>query len=551
MGIAPKKVVLISFYDRVCLSTRLLSGVLKTAGHDPYLLYFKDDRAAVIEGVDPNSLYFQYVFNNNIFGCGEDINPPSEAELRLLFDKVAELAPDVVGISARSPVKRLARAIVAELRKRLPRARFIGGGYGPTVEPAEFLQFLDFVCLGEADTVIAHLVSADDPRRLNNIAWLDPQGRLAHNALAPATDLDNLPYPDWEFGQKFLIEDNAIVPLEKAYDTRTYDIFVSKGCPSSCTYCQACQWPEMIGRFGAKMPKVRLRSPQSVIDELLYAKQRFNIAYVRFMDSIFGWNKAWLNEFLDLYDQKIGVDFFCNTDVRFIDEEAIRRLARSGLRITQIGIQSVDEEQRRQVMGRRIINVQIKAYAEMLIRNNITIQYDIIHWNPFDTTAQMAGGIDFLRTLPKADEVVVYQLKLLPGSKLHARFLEERPMGLSAEEYEYWAWLFTMVLRSEETDALVSAVMADPIYRAQPRLLKTLCAQTLSQRQHREKMFAARTIQKGEQIRSMMLKRVKSTLKEGVDFEEREKVDGRVAKRTIEKDELLRWEDFYTSYQQK
>ena len=368
MSFSPKRVVLISFYDRVCLSTRQLASLLKKGGHEPYLLYFKDDRAAVIEQIDMQSAYFQYVFNNNYFGCGEDVNPPSEIEIRLLLDKIEEIHPDVIGISARSPAKELSRRIVNKLRQRLPAARFIGGGYGPTVEPADFLQFLDFVCLGEADAVICDLVEKKDPTKLNNIAWLNKE-KLTHNPLSPVTHLDQLPFPDWEFNRKKLIEDDKMVPLEKAYDTKTYDLFVSKGCPSNCTYCQACQWPRMYGFYGQTMPKVRLRTPQSVIDELIYAKDRFDIAYVRFMDSIFGWNKKWLIEFMDLYDRYIGVDFFCNTDVRYIDEARIKRLAQSGLQVTQIGIQSVDEKMRSAVMGRSITDEQIKTYAQILLRS--------------------------------------------------------------------------------------------------------------------------------------------------------------------------------------
>jgi anaerobic magnesium-protoporphyrin IX monomethyl ester cyclase len=550
MAWTAKKVVLISFYDRVCLSTRTLSSLLKAAGHDPHLVYFKDDRAAVIETVDMDGRYFQYVFNNNYYGCGEDVNPPTETELQLLYDQITELRPDVVGISARSPAKELSRRIVTELRKRLPTARYIGGGYGPTVEPDYFLQFLDVVCLGEADAVISDLVGRDDPTRVGNAAWL-ADGELMCNPLSDITPLDDLPFPDWEFGQKHLVEDNAIVPLEKAYDTKTYDIFASKGCPSSCTYCQACQWPRMYRHYGGHIPKIRLRTPQSVIDELAYARERFGIEYVRFMDSIFGWNKKWLFEFLDLYDRHIGVDFFCNTDVRYVDEERIQRLAQSRLHVTQIGIQSVDERNRHEIMGRTITDRMIRDYAETLVRNHITIQYDIIHWSPFDSDRTLSQGVSFLRTLPKSDEVVVYQLKLLPGSFLHDRYVRERPAYLPPKTYEFWAWIYTMILRSPETDALVDMALSNPRYREQPGLLKTWCADTLNGRNVREKMFAARTIQKGEQIRSMMLRRAGTDLTEGVSFEDREKVAGRIAKKTIAKGEILRWEDLYTSYQKK
>ena len=52
-----KKVVLISFYERTSENTRMLSRVLKGAGHVPYLLMFKDDRATVINTLNKSNRY--------------------------------------------------------------------------------------------------------------------------------------------------------------------------------------------------------------------------------------------------------------------------------------------------------------------------------------------------------------------------------------------------------------------------------------------------------------------------------------------------------------
>ena len=126
-----QEVVLICFYDRVCLSTRTLSSLLKAAGHDTHLVYFKDDRAAVIDTVDMDGRYFQYVFNNNYYGCGEDVNPPTETELQLLYDQITELRPDVVGISAPEP----RQGVESADRHRASEANPDGPGYRGRVWP--------------------------------------------------------------------------------------------------------------------------------------------------------------------------------------------------------------------------------------------------------------------------------------------------------------------------------------------------------------------------------------------------------------------------------
>ena len=97
---------------------------------------------------------------------------------------------------------------------------------------------------------------------------------------------------------------------------------------------------------------------------------------------------------------------------------------------------------------RKITNDMIQKYTETLVKNQVKIQYDIVLWNPFDTNETMATGVDFLRKLPKADDVAIYELKVLPGSKLHSMVLKQKPKYLPNEDYEYWGWVFTMILRS-------------------------------------------------------------------------------------------------------
>lgn len=543
-----KKVILISFYDRVSMSTRSLSSVLKNAGHKAYLIYFKDDRSAVKDSVDDNNRYYQMIINNKFIGCGEDVNPPVESEFKLLVEKVLEINPEVIAISTRSIAKELSKKVTQLLREVLPDALYIGGGFGPTIEPEKFLEFLDFVCLGEGDRAILEMVTSDDLKKLDNVAWLE-NGQLQYNELAKAAVVDELLCPDWDLGDKYLIEDEKVIPMGEAYDIKTYDIFASRGCPSNCTYCMACHWDRMYEKYGCNMPKVRLRSVDSVIDELVIAKEKFDLEHVRFMDSIFGYNKKWFFEFMDAYDEKIGLKFFCHLDERFIDEERIKRLAASGINYTTVGIQSANTKIRYDVMNRNISDDGLVEYAETLTNNGIKLKYDIIGWNPFENNETLRSGIDFLKRLPKGELTIVFKLQIFPGSAIHCLREQKKPKPLTSKEYEYWAWIYQMILRSKETEQIADFALKYNSFKDNPRILRELLDEVESKRAVREKIFAARDIKKGKIVTRLMLEPRETDEQTGIFYDDKEKVLSKVARRDVKKGDMVLLEDFFGAYQ--
>ena len=541
-----KKIVLIAFYDKVSLSIRLLSGILRKNGHDPTLIYFKDDRIVILDHFIENSRFYQLINDGKHVGCGGDVNPPTQREFEILKDKVKKINPDVVGISTRSATKDLGIKVALILKEELPNAVYVTGGYGPTTEPEYFLKAFDYVCLGEGESFAESI--DNDFKNISNMAWREG-GKLRYNKLANHSDLNEIPYPDWTPDDKFLVEDNKIVDLAETYDRKTYDIFASRGCPSNCSYCMANQWRNFYKKFGSKKyPKVRVRSPQSVIEELIFARNEYDINYVRFMDSIFGLNEKWLFEFLDLYDSQICLDFFCNLDVRFTKKRIIERLKESGLKNSTVGIQGVDEEIRRIVINRKISDSQIIDYAWMMHESGIKFQYDIIHWNPFDTGKTLSNGVTLLKKLPRNKNVAIFELKFFPNSKLSRLYSEKKPKYLPNNIYEFWAWLYIMILKNEQFDPIVDLLLEYDAFKKTPSILKDIYNETIGRFKSDVKIVSRRKILKGELITTMMLDSMETAKDKGISFDERFKLINLTVRKDIAKNRLLQWNDFYGSY---
>ena len=274
-----KKILLISYYGRVCLSTKVLSAVLRDAGHQTHLIYLKDDRSTQVDTINPDSKCFQFIradIGGAIYGSGTDVNPVTPIEMDLLAQKALEIDPDVVALSSRSVHLDLSRTVSRRLKAVLPRARFIAGGYGPSLEPEKYLEFVDYVCIGKGDSAIIDLVEQADPASSPNVASII-NGRLHVSALDNPRDLDARPFADWGLENKIMIEDDTVFPLHTKYDPKSYVVIASEGCPSNCTYCQACQWPSIYALYGGRAKKVVMRSPDNVIAELKEAKAKLNI----------------------------------------------------------------------------------------------------------------------------------------------------------------------------------------------------------------------------------------------------------------------------------
>lgn len=535
-----KKVVLICFHDRICLSIRALSAELKRKGHIVYLLFIKDERSAVIRELNKNASNYQIRINGELVGFGEDVNPISKREKQLIQEIVNKIKPDVVGISARTGSIDLARKIVRLIRNEVPNARYIGGGYGPSLQPEVFLRFLDCVCIGEAESIIDNLVCTNDIKSVNNICYVQ-KGRLQYNKMSEPININDLPIPDWSRDNKYLIEDNRSKGFNSLSNGGVYDILTSRGCPSSCTYCMACQWGNVYKRFGAKFPRIRQRSARNVIQELEYAVNQLGAEYIRFRDSIFGFDKTWLKEFINMYDKEIGLPFHCLLDERYVDDDTIKWLAQSGLERTTVGIQSVDEKIRKTIFNRQTTNKELLLFAETLTKYGIKIRYDIIGWNPFEDEKILSEGMTLLSAFPKAMDVFVIQLNMFPGSPIRQLYKKIKPQGLSIEKYDYWAMIYTLILYSTKTAKEAWQIETKPgCGRGKVEIANAL--QAMSNNIELLKLTCRINIKKGDVLHNSMVCASQSS-ETGIPWKEKYRVIGCTLKHDLLSGDQICWDD--------
>ena len=105
------------------------------------------------------------------------------------------------------------------------------------------------------------------------------------------------------------------------------------------------------------------RSVDSLIDELVFAKEEYGVRYVEFADETFTLRRQWVKEFCDRYGKEVGLPFIFQTRADCVDYEVLRVIREAGCDIISFGIESGNEEFRRTVLRRRVSDEQIiKAF---------------------------------------------------------------------------------------------------------------------------------------------------------------------------------------------
>lgn len=331
-----KKIVFVNpaFHN---IGIEYLSAVAKAEGHETALV------------IAPNLFLDAYV---RIPSLARFFRPDDR-----VIREVRAHAPDIVAFSLLTVdvpwFKRIAPRI-----KKATNATIIAGGIHPTSAPADMLSngSLDAVIIGEGEKTLVEFLNSHDAGSfdsgISNLASWENGELISNPPASYIEDLDSLPFPDKE-----LFADTPLRPESVVYTT-----IGMRGCPFNCTYCNNSVYKRLYG----KRKKPRTRSPENIINELVSAKEKYGMKTVFFVDEIFGIKKNWLRSFADLYASRVGLPYIAYTNSLFVDDEYAKLLVESGCVRVNIGVQTLNEEKRREIFHRKETNKQIlNAFSSM------------------------------------------------------------------------------------------------------------------------------------------------------------------------------------------
>jgi anaerobic magnesium-protoporphyrin IX monomethyl ester cyclase len=228
------------------------------------------------------------------------------------------------------------KVIIQTIKNINPNIKTIVGGGMVTAEPQLVMENIgaDFGVVGQGEITICELAEAlkkgADLNCINGLVFKEG-GLLKWNpARAEITDLDSLPFPDYDIFDYPQIPNmiNHIIGLPK----KCIHITASRSCPYNCTFC-----------YHPSGSKYRRRSIDGIFAEIDFMIERYEIDHISMVDELFAAGKDRLSDFCDRM-KSYSQDFSCQLRVDSVDEEMLIKLKEAGCILISYGIESADNE---------------------------------------------------------------------------------------------------------------------------------------------------------------------------------------------------------------
>lgn len=254
----------------------------------------------------------------------------------LVDEVVRRERPDVVGITATTPLANQVRDISYLVKEVSPEIITVAGGAHPTALPEETLRqsALDHVAFGEADWTVPDLLDGKPGDTVPGLYWRDGD-HVGHTPAADLhTDLDALPMPAWDL---YPPEANARMTKLIARYRPVTTVEFSRGCVYRCDFCGS---KNTMGRG------YRKKSPERCAEELVRIG-RLGFREAVLVDDIFTTNNDWAAAVCEeIIRRDPGVAWTCTNGIRVdsANDELFALMKRAGCYRVYFGFESGNQQ---------------------------------------------------------------------------------------------------------------------------------------------------------------------------------------------------------------
>jgi radical SAM superfamily enzyme YgiQ (UPF0313 family) len=315
---------------------------------------------------------------------------------------------DVVGLGFVGGYYQYAKAlkISRAVRAAKRRVHYILGGHGPSPEPEYFLGKMeaDAVVCGEGERAVHEAIRRDGIFRGHRIE-----------------DIDSIPFPAWNlFPMDYytLMREPHIRNNE-----RCFPVITARGCPFKCNFCYRMD------------TGVRLRSAESIVEEVQKLKADYGVSYIAFNDELLMTSEARTYELCEAF-MGLGIRWNCMGRLNFAKPELIQTMKRAGCVFINYGIECLDDQCLKN-MNKNLTVEQITKGIEATLSAGVSPGFNIIFGNIGESEKTLQAGVDFLLKYDDHSQLrTIRPVTPYPGSPLYYHAIEKGLLGDVADFYE-------------------------------------------------------------------------------------------------------------------
>jgi len=338
---------------------------------------------------------------------------------------------DIIGITAMTPTINSAIRIAKGVKQNNPNSTIILGGPHATILPEEILNNvpeIDIIVRGEGEETIVELCNALENHKnksIENIHGITYRNNstIKNTPLRPPImNLDSLPFLAYH-----------LLPLDKYKlhppHGREYPfmaLLASRGCPYNCIFCSKSV-------FGSKF---RGQSPERIVDEIVYLKERFGIKEIAFYDDVFTLRQKRIMQLVkELKERNLDIPWTCEARVNLVTEELLKEMKKAGCYMIAYGIESGNQMILNN-LRKKITIEQIKSAIEATRKAGIQSVGYFMLGSPGETPETLRQTIDFAKSLD-IDFAQFSVTTPFPGTDLYDLYLNSRNKNTKWDDFIY------------------------------------------------------------------------------------------------------------------
>lgn len=339
--------------------------------------------------------------------------------IRNIVDKICVMNPSAISFYSLWPDYHITLRIASLVKERNSSIYVILGGPHPSVcarETLTFAPYIDCIASGEGECTVIPLFNSllRDQGHLDNIPGLyyrvGSDVRF-NNIPNPVFDINLLPY--WDEKLYF-----TRLP-DETYASRSYfmPIDVGRGCPFSCTYCTSSTFWKR---------NYRLKSPDRIIEEIIYFRKKYGIRSFRFSHDAFTVNKNLVSEICDrIINEKLDIVWVCTSRIDCITEDLILKMKLAGMIRIELGVES-GSARIQKLINKKLNLTRVRHVVKFLLSEGIDVVLFFMFGFPQeeedDLSDTLALQLDLLDMGVSRESMAL--CRFAPGTKLTEEYFE-------------------------------------------------------------------------------------------------------------------------------